>query len=75
MRQLIVIVEEIQADWKTPSEGATRSLAAMPHAEWLDVCCECNMVKYIVGNFLENSDEWVGDVADRIKKELSEALS
>ncbi|NGX08711.1 hypothetical protein [Mycobacteroides franklinii] len=73
-RPLRVIAEEIKKDWTKPYFGAVPYLDAMAALGDIDERYGCDSAESIVLHFLANSGTWRGQVARRIKKELTEIL-
>lgn len=73
-RPLRVIAEEIKRDWTKPYFGAVPYLDAMAALGDIDERYGCDSAESIVLHFLSNSGTWRGQVARRIKKELTEIL-
>lgn len=73
-RPLHVIADEIKRDWAKPYYGAVPYLDAMASLGDIDERYGCDSAESIVLHFLANSGTWRGQVARRIKKELTEIL-
>lgn len=73
-RPLNVIADEIKRDWIKPFYGAAPYLDAMAALGDIDERYGCYSAEFIVLGFLANSGSWRGQVARRIKKELTDIL-
>lgn len=68
------IAAEIEVDWKRPSDAALPYLNAMKEIEHLHEKYGEDSAKEIVARFLSVANDWRGDTARRIKKELNNML-
>lgn len=73
-RPLYVIAEEVSKDWKNVYFGAAPYLDALRCLNTIDDDYGSDSGKSIVAYFLSNAQNWRGETARRIKKELNEML-
>ena len=73
-RPLYVIAEEVSKDWKNVYFGAAPYLGALRCLNTIDDDYGSDSGKSIVAYFLSNAQNWRGETARRIKKELNEML-
>ena len=71
LRQLAL---EIYKDWKNVYFGAKPYLTAMATLDSIDQMYYCDTGKSIVSYFLCNANNWKGETARNIKKELKKRL-
>jgi hypothetical protein len=74
MRSINLIAREIKNDWKNVYFGASPYLKAMSSMLSVNDKYGLDDGKMVVRYFLANSSSWRGDVARRIKKELSDMV-
>lgn len=73
-RPIYVIAEEISKDWKNVYFGAVPYLDAMLELDSITDTYGSDSGKSIVAYFLSNAQNWRGETAKRVKKELNEML-
>ena len=71
IRPLSTIAAEIRRDWRNPYFGAVPYLAAMSTLDSISDNYGADSAQSVVLYFLSNASSWRGDVARRVKAELS----
>jgi hypothetical protein len=74
VRPIHVIAREIRKDWKKPYFGAVPYISAMLSLDKIADMYGADDGKSIVAYFLSNATSWRGDVARRVKAELTKML-
>ena len=74
IRPLSDIAWEIQSDWKKPYFGAVPYIRTMSELNSISDMYYADTAASIVTYFLSNASSWRGEVARRVKRELSSML-
>lgn len=74
MRKLSEIAKEIRQDWKKVNYAAEPYLLAMRQLERVGDMYYADSAESVVLYFLANAQGWRGEIAKRVKKELSEMV-